>query len=116
MKGLREATPPIISPNQLEDFIQTVFFNVFKIRAHNQKMLERLQKRQKENYVVESIGDIFCDSAMEFGTDYIDYNGHFPIADNSIKNAKQKNSEFKRFLEVIELIKKKNFPYRSIII
>ncbi|CAG8443691.1 6434_t:CDS:10 [Acaulospora morrowiae] len=98
-KGLRDATPPIIPPTQLDDFIQAVFFNVFKIRAHNQKMLERLRKRQKENYVVQSIGDIFCDSSMEFGNDYVDYNGHFPIADHAIKTMKMRNPEFKRFLE-----------------
>ncbi|CAG8674479.1 4783_t:CDS:2, partial [Acaulospora colombiana] len=66
---------------------------------HNQKMFELLQARQKEGYVVQSIGDIFCDSAMEFGRDYVDYNGHFPIAENSVRTVKLKNSDFKRFLE-----------------
>ncbi|CAG8663994.1 30717_t:CDS:10, partial [Racocetra persica] len=99
IKGLRTASPPVIPPNQLESFIQEIFFNVLKIRDHNRKMLERLQKRQKENLVVAVIGDIFFDCALEFGNDYIDYNGHFPIADNIIRSTKLKNPEFKRFLE-----------------
>ncbi|CAG8617900.1 887_t:CDS:10, partial [Racocetra fulgida] len=99
IKGLRTASPPVIPQNQLESFIQEIFFNVLKIRDHNRKMFERLQKRQKENPVVAVIGDIFFDCALEFGNDYIDYNGHFPIADNIIRSTKLKNPEFKRFLE-----------------
>lgn len=48
IKGLRNAVPPIIPATHLEDFIQTVFFNVFKIRTHTQKLIELLQKRQNE--------------------------------------------------------------------
>ncbi|CAG8531735.1 8249_t:CDS:10 [Cetraspora pellucida] len=98
IKGLRTSSPPVI-PTQLDSFIQEIFFNVLKIRDHNRKMLERLQKRQKENPVVAVIGDIFFDCALEFGNDYIDYNGHFPIADSHIRSTKLKNPEFKRFLE-----------------
>ncbi|RIB30027.1 CNH domain-containing protein [Gigaspora rosea] len=99
IKGLYQATPPVIPPAQLEGFIQEIFFNVLKIRNHNRKMLELLQKRQKENPVVSIIGDIFLECALEFGNDYIDYNGHFPIADNHNKATKLKNPEYKRFLE-----------------
>ncbi len=63
-------------------------------------MLERLQKRQKENYIVNNIGEIFLDCAREFGNDYVKYNGHFPLADNTIKIEKARNPEFRRFLEV----------------
>lgn len=63
-------------------------------------MLERLQKRQKESYVVNNIGDIFLECALEFGNDYVNYNGHFPLADNIIKIEKARNPEFKQFLEV----------------
>jgi hypothetical protein len=67
-------------------------------------MLERLQKRQKESYVVNNIGDIFLECALEFGSDYVKYNGHFPLADNTIKIEKARNPEFKQFLEVNSLI------------
>ncbi|CAG8705449.1 11904_t:CDS:10, partial [Dentiscutata erythropus] len=99
IKGLYTASPPVIPPPQLEGFIQEIFFNVLKIRDHNRKMLEQLQRRQKEDPVVKVIGDIFFACAVEFGNDYIDYNGHFPIADNLIKATKLRNPEFKRFLE-----------------
>ncbi|GET57652.1 putative GDP/GTP exchange factor Rom2p [Rhizophagus irregularis DAOM 181602=DAOM 197198] len=96
---LRSASPPIISPAELDRFIQEVFYNVFDIRKHNKVMLERLQKRQKESYVVNNIGDIFLECALEFGNDYVNYNGHFPLADNIIKIEKARNPEFKQFLE-----------------
>jgi hypothetical protein len=63
-------------------------------------MLERLQKRQKESHVINNIGEIFLECALEFGNDYVKYNGHFPLADNLIKIEKAKNPSFKRFLEV----------------
>ncbi|RIA91851.1 CNH domain-containing protein [Glomus cerebriforme] len=99
VNGLRSASPPIISPTELDHFIQEVFYNVFDIRKYNKVMLERLQKRQKESHVVNNIGDIFLECALEFGNDYVKYNGHFPLSDNTIKIEKTKNPEFKQFLE-----------------
>ncbi|CAI2166631.1 17036_t:CDS:10 [Funneliformis geosporum] len=99
VNGLRSSSPPIIPPPELDHFIQEVFFNVFEIRKHNKVMLDRLQKLQKENYVVNNIGDIFLECALEFGNDYVIYNGHFPLSDNIIKIEKARNPEFKRFLE-----------------
>ncbi|KAG9293935.1 hypothetical protein G9A89_019273 [Geosiphon pyriformis] len=99
VEGLRKANPPIIPPSRLEQFIQDVFYNVFQIRAHNRLMLELLRERQKEGPVVEKIGDIFLESSLNFGKDYILYNGHFPLADNFIKSEKMRNPQFKSFLE-----------------
>ena len=82
-------------------FIQDVFYNVFDIREHNQRLLERLRERQREGYVVEKIGDIFLQSALDFGNDYILYNGYFPLADNYLRAEKARNPAFKSFLEVI---------------
>ncbi|CAG8438590.1 10628_t:CDS:10 [Funneliformis caledonium] len=99
VQGLRSSPTPIIPPPDLDNFIQDVFYNVFEIRKHNKVMLGRLQKLQKENYVVNNIGEIFLECALEFGNDYVTYNGNFPHADNTIKIEKARNPEFKRFLE-----------------
>ncbi|CAG8565035.1 14164_t:CDS:10 [Ambispora leptoticha] len=98
-EGLRKASPPIIPQVRFEAFIQDVFFNVFEIRKHNKRMLEKLRERQREGYIVEKIGDIFLECALDFGNDYILYNGHFPLADAYIKDMKNKNPEFRSFLE-----------------
>ncbi|CAG8554215.1 4215_t:CDS:10 [Ambispora gerdemannii] len=99
VKGLRKSSPPIIPQARFEVFIQDIFFNIFDIRKHNKRMLEKLRERQREGHVVEKIGDIFLECSLDFGNDYILYNGHFPLADILIKTEKNRNPEFRSFLE-----------------
>ncbi|CAJ0752215.1 24592_t:CDS:10, partial [Entrophospora sp. SA101] len=100
VKQLRNATPPIIPPERLEEFIKGIFCNVFDgILTDNKKMLHLLKTRQQQSHVIEKIGDIFLECAQQFGHHYIKYNENFPFADYLVKNEKLKNHNFKEFLE-----------------
>ena len=103
IKPLQRANPPIISPLDLEEFIDEVFHNILELRECNHRLLEVLYVRQREEGpVVKRIGDVFLDAATEFRTVYPTYVGHHPIAEKRVKEELEKNSEFRLFIEVGE--------------
>lgn len=101
MKPLRNADPPVIPYEHLDDFIEEVFSNVLDIRECNRRLLEVLAVRQREQYpIIQRIGDIFLHAASEFRTAYPIYVGNLPAAEKRWKDEVEQNSDFKRWLEV----------------
>jgi hypothetical protein len=101
IKPLRMANPPVIRPDELEDFIEDVFGNILDLRECNKRLLEVMYVRQREQApVIQRMGDIFLDAATEFRLAYPIYVGHLPLAEKRMKEEIENNPEFRLFLEV----------------
>ncbi|KAK2464009.1 hypothetical protein APHAL10511_003953 [Amanita phalloides] len=100
IKPLQRANPPIISPLDLEEFIDEVFHNILDLRERNRRLLEVLYVRQREQGpVIGRVGDVFLDAATEFRTAYPTYVGHHPIAEKRVREELDRNSDFRLFIE-----------------
>ncbi|THU88754.1 Dbl homology domain-containing protein [Dendrothele bispora CBS 962.96] len=101
IRPLRNSNPPVISPPQvLEKFIEDVFGNILAVRECNKRLLEIMYVRQREEqYVIQTIGDIFLNAAAEFERVYPIYIGHHPLAEKRLKDEMDNNSDFRLFLE-----------------
>ena len=61
--GLRQAKPPVLSPDRLDGFVAEVFWNMDRILSHHQRMLGSLYDLQQEQHpILLSVGDIVLDS------------------------------------------------------
>jgi hypothetical protein len=101
MKPLQRANPPVISPLDLDEFVDDVFHNIFHLRECNRRLLDVLLVRQREQYpFIERIGDVFLEAATEFRMMYPEYVGHHPIAEKRVKEELERNAEFRVFIEV----------------
>lgn len=101
IKGLRRADPPVIPPQELDEFIEEVFGNISELRQCNRRLLDVLSVRQREQQpVIQRIGDVFLNAAADFRGVYPVYVGHLPVAEKRIKEEMESNAEFRRFLEV----------------
>jgi len=90
-----------MTPLDLEDFIEEVFGNIMELRECNQRLLEVMYVRQREQHpVIQSVGDIFLDAATEFRIVYPIYVGHHPLAEKRMKEELEHNPEFRFFIEV----------------
>ncbi|UZJ52746.1 hypothetical protein CBS101457_002066 [Exobasidium rhododendri] len=93
--------PPIAIGVEREDFIREVFSNHRELVGHISKLVERLHVRQREeNPIINSIGDIFLDAALEWGGAFETNMTNFPLAKNRILREASINPRFKDFLEV----------------
>ncbi|PVG01912.1 Dbl domain-containing protein [Serendipita vermifera] len=100
IKELRRVNPPIIAPENLEDFISEVFGNFFELRQCNRRILDVMLVRQREQGpIIQRIGDIFLGAAAEFRSVYPLYVGNLPVAEKRIKEEAENNPAFRRFLE-----------------
>ena len=101
MQPLRVADPPIMTPLDLQEFIQEVFGNILELLECNKRLLEVMYVRQREQYpVIQRVGDIFLDIATEFRIVYPIYIGHHPKAEKRLKEELEQNPEFRLFIEV----------------
>ncbi|TRM58728.1 CNH domain-containing protein [Schizophyllum amplum] len=100
IKPLRNANPPVIASDMLEDFIDDVFHNILDLRECNRRLLEVLHVRQREQTpVIQYVGDIFLVAAAEFELAYPIYIGHHPMAEKRLKDETDNNPELRLFLE-----------------
>lgn len=98
---LRTANPPVMTPLILSEFIDEVFGNILELLECNRRLLEFMEVRQREQYpVIQSIGDIFLETATEFRIVYPIYVGHHPLAEKRLKEELEHNLEFRLFVEV----------------
>ena len=101
IKPLRLADPPIMTPINLEDFIEEVFGNILELRECNRRLLDMLYIRQREQHpVIQYVGDIFLEAATEFRTVYPTYVGHHPLAEKRMREELETNPDFRLFVEV----------------
>ena len=96
-------TRNIIPGERRERFIKQVFSNINELCIINTKLLKKLISRQKENDIVDKIGDIFVNMTHEFFP-YVEYGAQQVYAKNILDDEKQGNPEFCKFLKETEKI------------
>lgn len=101
IQPLRRATPPIIDPYRIDDFIDEIFGNILDLRECNRRLLEVLLVRQREaGHVIDRIGDVFLGAASDFRLAYPTYLGNLPLGEQKLKEEMEGNAKFRLFLEV----------------
>ena len=101
IKPLREADPPIIPSQRLEQFIQDVFHNYRELYEHHDKLVEKFHLTQREQHPhIRSITAAVFDTALYFREAYMEYVPNYPIAAYRIDDEMANNPAFKTFVEV----------------
>lgn len=101
MAPLRTGTT--IAESRRENFVQQVFWNVTEIHAVNIRMAESLTRRQKQQPIVNSIGDILLKFIPDFAP-FVKYGAHQLYGKYEFEKEKQSNPAFLKFVEVGFLI------------
>ncbi|KAK5090050.1 RHO1 GDP-GTP exchange protein 2 [Lithohypha guttulata] len=107
IRPLRGSIPGMISPikeEKREKFVRTVFGNCMDVLAVNSRFAEELSKRQKEAYVVHSIGDIFLRWIPQFDP-FIKYGANQMYGKFEFEKEKGSNPTFSRFVDETERLK-----------
>uniref|UniRef100_A0A0W0F0H3 Putative Dbl-like domain-containing protein n=1 Tax=Moniliophthora roreri TaxID=221103 RepID=A0A0W0F0H3_MONRR len=100
IRPLRNAEPPIIPPDRIDQFVSDVFHNFHEIYAHHWRMLEKFHEIQREEHpVIKSIAAALFDAALGFRDAYLEYIPNYPIAEYRIDEEKARNPTFKKFVE-----------------
>lgn len=82
-----------------EDFVRQVFWNVHDVWSTNQPLAERLTKRQKQQPVVERIGDLFLERIAKFEP-FVKYGAHQLFGKWEFEKEKGSNPAFQKFVDV----------------
>ncbi|KAJ7614669.1 signal transducer [Mycena polygramma] len=97
---LREARPPIMAPERLEQFIEDVFHNFSDLHAHHLKLVEKFQEIQREQHpTIRSVTAAMFDAALNFRDVYMEYIPNYPIAAYRIDDEMANNPDFKNFVD-----------------
>ncbi|GAA6046552.1 hypothetical protein JCM3770_006205 [Rhodotorula araucariae] len=99
IKPLRSSN--IIPEARREDFVTQVFWNVLEIYAVNVRLVDLLNKRQKQAHVVDHIGDIFLDMVPHFAP-YVKYGAHQLYGKYEFEKEKGSNPAFAKFVDETE--------------
>ncbi|KAK2462748.1 hypothetical protein APHAL10511_005266 [Amanita phalloides] len=100
IKPLREADPPIILPQKLEQFIQDVFHNHRELYEHHTKLVDKFHEIQREEHPrIRSITAAVMDTALNFREAYMEYIPNYPVAAYRIDDEMANNPVFKSFVE-----------------
>ncbi|KAJ3081352.1 RHO1 GDP-GTP exchange protein 2 [Quaeritorhiza haematococci] len=93
-------TSKIIPEQRRDAFCRKIFINIPTLIAINTTLLRRLASRQKENAIVEKIGDIFASIASdELLNAYVEYGANQAFARTALSDEKKNNSDFRKFVE-----------------
>ena len=107
IRPLRIGTSGIVSPikeEKREKFVRTVFGNCQEVLAVNSKFADELSKRQKEQHVVQYIGDVFLRWAPQFDP-FIKYGANQMYGKYEFEKEKGINPAFARFVDETERLK-----------
>lgn len=102
IKGLRDASPPIIPESYLPAFLREVFGNLQEILGHHQRMLAALFARQRDQHpLIQSVADIILDTVLisEFRSEYDVYIKHYPLAESYHRKELKRNRAYQCFLQ-----------------
>jgi RhoGEF domain len=103
MSGSLISTPPRPLPlgEERDVFIAEVFANYRQLIDQVGRFLERLHQRQREEFpVIQNIGDIFLDAALDWGDAFIRYIVNYPLARTRVRREMSINPRFAAFVEV----------------
>ncbi|WOO79274.1 Rho1 guanine nucleotide exchange factor 1 [Vanrija pseudolonga] len=99
VKPLR--TQDIVSSDRRDEFVRQVFWNVHDVLQVNHVLAERLTKRQKQQPVVQSLGDIFLDCVPHFEP-FVVYGAHQLWGKYEFEKEKNTNPAFQKFVDETE--------------
>jgi hypothetical protein len=99
VKPLR--TLDVIEASRRDDFVRQVFWNVHDVLTVNHVLGERLTKRQKQQPVVQAIGDIFLECVPHFEP-FVTYGAHQLFGKYEFEKEKGENPAFQRFVDETE--------------
>ena len=101
VRPLRNAEPPIIPPERLEQFLADVFHNFIELHAHHRRFIDRLHQIQRDEHPkIRSITSAMMDAALNFREAYMEYIPNYPIAAYRIDDEIANNPDFKAFVTV----------------
>jgi hypothetical protein len=89
----------IVAADRRDDFVRQVFWNVHEVLAVSQPLAERLTKRQKQQPVVQAIGDLFLERAVHFEP-FVTYGAHQLFGKYEFEKEKGANASFQKFVDV----------------
>ncbi|KAF7317883.1 hypothetical protein MKEN_00876200 [Mycena kentingensis (nom. inval.)] len=100
IRPLRNADPPIIPADRLDQFIKDVFHNSAHLYAHHRALVNKLHELQREQHPrIRSITEPVLDAALNFREAYLEYIPNYPIATYRIDDEMANNALFKAFVE-----------------
>lgn len=79
--------------------MRQVFWNVHEVLGVNQPLAERLTKRQKQQPVVQNIGDLFLERVAHFEP-FVTYGAHQMFGKYEFEKEKGANLAFQKFVDV----------------
>ncbi|KAL8293744.1 hypothetical protein RQP46_000445 [Phenoliferia psychrophenolica] len=97
VEPLVAANPPIIAPERMAGFLQSILLNVDEIRTHSRELLTALKARQAKNPVVSGVGDILLEAALNWGPAYLAYLTEYPMAADFSRSSPLARVGFKSF-------------------
>jgi hypothetical protein len=101
-----------VASSRREDFVRQVFWNVHDVLAVNNILAERLTKRQKQQPVVEAIGDLFLDRVPLFEP-FVTYGAHQLFGKYEFEKEKGSNPAFQKFVEASDILLVTVLPVKS---
>ena len=99
VKPLKAQSDVIPDQKRREEFVNQVFWNFQDVLAVNHVLAERLTKRQKQQPVVQKIGDLFLERAPQFDP-FVAYGSHQLFGKFEFEKEKGNNPAFQRFVDV----------------
>ncbi|KAF2646314.1 Rho1 guanine nucleotide exchange factor 1 [Massarina eburnea CBS 473.64] len=104
MKPLRNPATSPIPEHRREKFVRTVFSNCQEVYMINSRLAESLTRRQQQNPVVHSIGDIFNEYVPHFAP-FIKYGANQLFGKYEFEHEKRTNAQFAKFVDEVERMK-----------
>ena len=99
--SLRNAEPPIIPRDRLEEFIEEVFHNYLELYEHHKRLVDKFHEIQRDQHpTIKSITAAMFDAALNWREAYMEYIPNYPIAAYRIDEEMGNNLAFKTFVEV----------------
>lgn len=89
----------VVPSDRRDDFVRQVFWNVHEVLGVNQVLAERLTKRQKQQPVVQNIGDLFLERVNHFEP-FVTYGAHQLFGKYEFEKEKGANLAFQKFVDV----------------
>lgn len=89
----------IVPDAKRDDFVTQVFWNVLEIHAVNSRLAELMSKRQKQQAVVDRIGDILLEIVPHFQP-FVKYGAHQLYGKYEFEKEKASNTAFSKFVDV----------------
>ena len=89
----------MIDSKKRDDFVRQVFWNVHDVLSVNHVLADRLTKRQKQQPVVQAIGDLFLERIPHFEP-FVTYGAHQMFGKYEFEKEKGANPAFQQFVDV----------------